>query len=221
MVVAIHQPNFLPFPGFFSKIVHSDVFVILDRAAFSKGSYTNRVKVLDEGRSRWITVPVRTAKRAGQEIREVEIDRSQNWERKILGSIRNAYSGMQYFEKWYDLLGVSLQDRKRLIQLNTALIYLVLSELNIPSRTVLESTLDLDSRLKGTVRLIEIVRVLGGDCYLSGFGGMEYQDESLFGENGIELKYRPELPSFFRNGLSILDALVQHDSDEIRNALEA
>ena len=59
-VVAIHQPNFLPWLGFFAKLARADVFVLLDDAQFQKkrGTGSNRVKLLVAGRAAWVTVPI-------------------------------------------------------------------------------------------------------------------------------------------------------------------
>src|SRR3546814_3690829 len=57
MIVAIHQPNYLPWLGYFHKIARADVFVFLDDVQFSKNGYTNRVRILGDGAARWLTIP--------------------------------------------------------------------------------------------------------------------------------------------------------------------
>ena len=80
MVISIHQPNFIPWIGYFHKIIHSDIFVLLDTVLFSKGSFTNRNKIkLSNGTDSWLTVPVITSKHQKQAINNVLIDYKKDW----------------------------------------------------------------------------------------------------------------------------------------------
>ena len=77
MKVAIHQPNYLPWMGYFHKMHHADVFIFLDDVQFTKGSHINRVKILSGKGPRWLTVPVVKVK-LGQNIIDVRPS-SNNW----------------------------------------------------------------------------------------------------------------------------------------------
>ena len=69
MLVAIHQPEHMPWLGFFEKFLRADVFVVLDDVQFSKGDFQNRNRVKGREGALWLTVPV--AHRFGQKINEV------------------------------------------------------------------------------------------------------------------------------------------------------
>ena len=89
-VVAIHQPNFLPWLGFFDKLARADVFVLLDSVQFprtSKGTWINRVKLLVGGRKQWATVPIVRSEGSVLPIAEVRIDEAQPWRKKLLRTI--------------------------------------------------------------------------------------------------------------------------------------
>ncbi len=101
-IVAIHQPNYLPWLGYFAKMARADVFVFLDDVQFSKQSYINRVQILrDDGCSRWLTVPVHVS--LGQAINEVRPAKA-GWARAHLDTLRGAYKAAPAFKVvWPDI----------------------------------------------------------------------------------------------------------------------
>ena len=82
--IAIHQPNFLPWFGFFEKIKRVDQFVFLDHVPYSKGSYTNRVQYFCKSsqKNKWLTVPIKNAP-LGTAIHEIKLAESSTWESKV------------------------------------------------------------------------------------------------------------------------------------------
>ena len=84
MIVAIHQPNYIPWLGFFYKIAKSDIFIFLDDVQYTKNSFINRNKIKTSQGSIWLTLPVRNKGRFGQLIREVELNESVPGVRNIL-----------------------------------------------------------------------------------------------------------------------------------------
>ena len=97
MIVAIHQPNYLPWLGYFYKIIHCDLFVFLDNVLHSKSGYTHRNRIKTKEGPRWVSVPLST-----KEIRinDVLISNDRNWRSKHRNLIINAYGGAPYFEKY-------------------------------------------------------------------------------------------------------------------------
>lgn len=213
-VVAIHQPNFLPWLGFFYKWSHSDVFVRYDDVQFVRRGYTNRVKIKTQRGAAWITVPVKQKGNYHQVIGEIEIDREVNWKRKMTGTLTTCYSRAPFYKTYFPRLEEILaNDHCLLAQLNTDFLTWVSSELHIDVPMLDASSLDNISGAS-TERLVSVCRALEADYYLSGFGGQNYQEERLFVENGIQLKVYdfehpryPQLWGEFVPGLSILDLL--------------
>ena len=99
MIVAGHQPEFIPYMGFFSKISKADVFVIVDHIQFNKKYFQNRNKIKTREGWMWLTVPVITKGRFEQKIREVEINNSLNWQRKHWASITLNYQKAPFFKE--------------------------------------------------------------------------------------------------------------------------
>lgn len=226
LIVAIHQPNYAPWLGYFHKLARADLFVFLDDAQFSKGSYTNRVQILENGAPRWLTVPVRQA--LGTPINRVAVVRN-DWARAHLDTLRNAYPQAAHFRAVWTGVEALYADlpAEGLAQANAALIQRLAERLSIATPTRLASGLDVGAAA-GDDRLVAIVSALApGATYLSGKGGGNYQDPVKFEQAGLKLMYsqftHPEYdqhgPTFVA-GLSILDA-VFHLGWERTSALVA
>ena len=212
-VAAIHQPNYAPWLGYFHKMALADVFVFLDDAQFSKGSYTNRVQIAGHGAPRWLTVPVQHA--FGAAINAISPARP-DWTRAHLDTLLTAYRDAVYFrEAWPDVQAL-YEDlpSESLAAVNGALVARLAKGLGIETRTVTASSLDIGTAT-GDDRLIAICKQLGTDVtYLSGRGGAKYQDEAKFPASGISLQYTnfeqrsyPQGGAAFVAGLSVLDAI--------------
>jgi len=214
MILAVHQPNFLPWIGFFFKILRSDIFVLLDNVQFEKRGYTNRVKIKNiSSESQWITVPVLSKGKRFQNVEDVIIDNSQNWKRKIINSIKTNYNKAKYYDEFSEpMFGIINKSYQKLMDLNVDLIKWINGVLDIKTKIVFESSAG--SKGKSTDRLINLCLHFKIDKYLSGFGGGKYQDENRMKENNINLLYynfvHPNYLQCFKGfitGLSIIDFL--------------
>jgi hypothetical protein len=211
-VVAIHQPNFLPWLGFFYKMIKSDIFVFLDNVQFSKNSYQNRVKIKSSKGAIWLTVPV--LHNFGQLTNEVKINNKELWREKHLKTLELNYKKALFFKPVFELLQEVYfkEEWELLVDFNIELISKISNFLGFKTELIKASSLNV--RGKSTDLLIDIVKRLNGSIYLSGKGGANYQDEEKFRENGIELTYSdfkhpiyPQLWGEFIEGLSIIDLL--------------
>lgn len=212
MVVAIHQPNFLPWIGYFYKIKYCDVFVFLDNVQFSKNSYQNRVKIKTPQGASWLTEPV--IHKFGQLTNETKLNNQENWIEKHLRTFEMNYKKAKYFNEIYSLLESVYHKRKWefLCEINIALIDTICNYLEIKKNFLLASDLNVSG--SSTDLLIRIIKKVGGDTYLSGVGAKNYQNEDAFKMNNIELIYSnfrhpiyPQLWGDFIPGLSIVDLL--------------
>lgn len=214
ITAAIHQPNFLPWCGFFYKWLKSDLFVFLDDVQFIRRGYTNRVKIKAPRGERWLTVPVSKKGKYYQKVNEVEIEKDLAWKKKISGSIRACYGKAPYFKDYYPGFESLIEkEYTLLVDFNIALLEWLSSQLDIETKTVKASQLP-GITGESTERLVSICKAVGAKKYLSGFGGQKYQDEEIFRENNIELVVSdfvpPEYPQLwgeFIPGLSTLDLL--------------
>lgn len=225
MIAAIHQPNFLPWIGYFYKMSKADVFIILDDVQFSKNSYINRNKIKTPNGAIWLTLPVITSGKFGQKINEVEIKEFNKSRRKILDTIKMNYSRAEYFKNYFpELEEIFSQDYNSLSDLNINLILWIAQKLQITPVIKFSSSLPL-LEAEGTLRLINICKEIGADTYLSGFGGNNYQEEKLFNDNNIYLKtYDFKHPVYkqlwgnFEYNLSTID-LILNCGENSRNII--
>ncbi len=226
-IIGIHQPNYLPWLGYFNKIVRSDIFVFLDDVQFTKGGYINRVKIVSPIGSRWLTVPVKVS--LGDNINKVKpVD--YKWVSGHKDLLYNTYKKASAFnDVWSDIKEIydSIPSgSKNLAKINMEIIKRIAKKLNIKTRFVLSS--DMDVKGKSDDRLIEIITELASNAtYLSGKGGDKYQDPEKFKNAGITLEYlnfkHPVYPQANETnipGLSVLDAVFNLGWNEVSNLIK-
>jgi hypothetical protein len=218
-VVAIHQPNFLPWLGWFDKLARADVFVLLDHVQFprtSRGTYVNRVKLLVSGKPSWVTAPIVRASGSGQRIDEVRVDDSQPWRDKLLRTIEHNYRRAHAFDDVFPLVRVILEEpTDRLAELNEQGARRIAGALGLDESKFVRSS-SFETTSHATDLLIELTRAVGGTTYLAGnLAGSTYQEDEKFPEHDLELRSQqfrhPEYPQQvdpFEPGLSIVDALM-------------
>lgn len=195
MRVAIHQPNYLPWIGFFNKMAMVDVFVLLDTVQFSKDSYTQRTRIRTKDGWNWLTIPIER-KYHFKPIRDVLLPGDSKWRKKHKASIVSNYakSGFfdgQFVEAYYG------QDYHTLQAFNEAGILYVKEKLGITTKVIHASELRIDPELRSTDLLIDIVKKVGCDTYVSGMGGENYQEKERFDANGIHLEYARYQPAAY------------------------
>lgn len=212
-IIAIHQPQYLPYLGFFHKLVHCDVFVALDHIQFQKNGLQNRNKIKTSQGWQWLTVPV--LHRFGQLINEVQINNEVSWNRKHWSALVSNYSSAPYYEMYCQELKRFFEMKWRnLCELNMVLIHWAKDLLDIKTPILYSSALGVEGNQ--TKLLINICKALEAEHYLSGPGGKEYMDTSLFKNAGINVIWQeyvsPVYPQGFSNmgfmpNLSVVDVL--------------
>lgn len=205
-----HQPNFLPYMGFFYKMFKSDVFVLDDDVQYSSGAYhnTNFIKINDE-KCR-ITVPV--SYEYGDSINTVRMCYARDWGSKMLKTFRMNYGKAPFFDEGYSLLEKHIGVKhENIADLNISLIQEIASNFGVGCNIVVAST-DVPTKLKNQQRNVYQCVKLGGNVYYSGTGGSAYNDEEDFRKNGIRLIYSDYAPAAYRQGgnefienLSVID----------------
>ncbi|MBW3570225.1 MAG: WbqC family protein [Gemmatimonadetes bacterium] len=218
-VVAIHQPNFLPWLGWFDKLARADVFVLMDNTQFprtSSGTWVNRVRMLVGGGPGWVTVPVARAGRGLRMIHEMEIDDSSRWRDKLLRTLQASYGRAPHFGEVFPPLSEWIGNpTASLAEFNTAAIHGVAGLLGLDTgKLVRGSTLQAEGA--ATELLIGMTRAAGGTAYLCGGGAEGYQEDEKFSAAGVELVYQGFVPApypqgrapEFVPGLSVVDALM-------------
>lgn len=216
--MAIHQPTFFPWLGYFDKIVRCDLFLVLDNVQFPKkgGTWGNRVKLLVNGQAAWVTMPVMRNYHGVRTYAEMQIDNAGGWREKLQGSIHANYHRAPFFEEVSPALEELINNpTDRLTDYNLSAIISLAKALRIDdSKIILGSTLNVQG--SATDLLVSMVKAVNGTAYLCGGGAGGYQEDHKFSEAGLELIYQnyqhPIYPQRhapeFVPGLSVIDVLM-------------
>ena len=213
---AIHQPNYVPWPGYFHKLAAADVFVYLDAVQYPRGqSFAARNRIKTPNGVTYLTVPVSVPKGSEGKASYLEVDFADDkWRRKHLATVEQSYARAPHFDDVFALYSQQVEEAETLVGLNIGLIDAFASYLGIQTRRVRLSEL-LPSFGQKTDLIVDVARALDASAYLSGSGGgREYTDEAVLREHGIELRFDEfEYPRYeqlwgdFEPNLSVLDVL--------------
>jgi hypothetical protein len=223
--VAISQPTYLPWSGFFDLVDQVDQFVLLDDAQFVKQSWHQRNRIKSASGLQWLTVPVVFRGHLGQPLCEVMIRDPQFWE-KHARAVGVNYGRARYFERYYPALKEILENHSqggRLLDLNIDLIQWLARELSVTTPMVQSSKLNVEG--KRSARLVSLCKLLGAKDYLSPRSATYLlEDVGLFEESGLKVWFQNYVPSTYDQRFppfaayaSALDMLFNHgpESGEI------
>ena len=226
MKLAIMQPYFFPYIGYFQLIAGVDKFVFYDDVNFIKNGWINRNRLYLSGDVRYITVPLSGAS-PHQKINQVQIQMNDNWRKKMLESIRHAYSKAPYFTDVFALLTHVLSARDECIAtLAKKSVVAVSNYLGIKVQFVDSSDIYQNADLNGAQRVIDICLNESASHYYNLPGGKALYNSDEFTSKGValgfinaKLKPYPQLSKEFAPGLSIVDVLMFNDVSSIREML--
>ena len=216
MIVSIHQPNYLPWLGYFDKIARSDVFVIFDDVQYprgKKGFFGNRNQIKTNNGKMWLTVPV-IGKSEFKNFNEIEIN-YDGWNEKHVQNIYNFYKKAPYFDKYFDSIKSILTTRySNLSELSTKLILYFIEVLEIDTKVMYSS--EFQTEKTGGDKILYILEQLNATEYISGTGpgSLRYINEKDFYDRNIKLTWQEyEHPEYtqlygeFISHLSVIDLL--------------
>lgn len=223
MIVAIHQPHYLPWLRYMHKMASCDVFVLLDDAQFTKNGWQNRNRIKGPHGPVLLTVPVRSA--SFKPISEVEITSDSPWREKHWKSLLFNYGKAPFFRQHAEIFEQVFRSRwDRLAALSVFLLEAVARAMGINTPLVRSSSLGIPG--SGTTRLIDLCRGLGAGHYLTGaFAAGNHLDAEAFAEAGISLqiqswdcpRYRQQFPAQgFLPELSVVDLLFNEGPQSLR-----
>jgi len=186
MIVSIHQPNYIPWLGYFYKIYQSDIFVFLDDVQFSnEGMHNYHYLKTPQGSFR-LKIPVE--KHAGDLIRDVTTKDQLGWKEKHLKTIESNYKKAAFFKQVFpDFAQVLSRDFTSLSEMNIAIIESILEKFGIGTRLIKSSEMGVES--KKEERVLDICNKLNATVYYSGTGAKAYQNPEDFNRRGLELLY--------------------------------
>jgi hypothetical protein len=217
MLLTAHQPNYLPYPGFFQKIAAADQFLIVDTTQFVKrGPYgwIHRNRIHGPNGSQWLSLPVLHKGKFDQSIDQAQLNPRVEWAQKHWRAIEWNYQRTPYWDRYSTRLReLYRQAWSHLSPFTTELIRWFLAQLELTQPVHLAS--QLRARGKSTEYIVEFCLELAATAFLSGVHGRDYLEVERFGAAGLELKFQSyEPPRYPRPGwppasenLSMLDML--------------
>ncbi|WP_353439154.1 WbqC family protein [Polynucleobacter sp. UK-FUSCHL-C3] len=229
-IIAIHQPNFFPWLGYFDKIRRADIFIFLDDSQYQKtgGNWSNRVKLLINNEARWLTAPVERSFNGMRNINEMVFSSREEWRSKTLKTLLFAYRGAPFFDETYSIIEPLVKNpQDNVAEYNIYAIKALVSALGYSTNSLICSS-DLPTSSFATERLVELIRHVSGTGYLCGGGASNYQEDEIFERVGIKLTYQnflhPTYSQFgnkeFFAGLSIVDALMNLGFNGVQQLLQ-
>jgi hypothetical protein len=217
-IVAIHQPNFFPWLGYFAKIAASDVFVFFDDVQYQKtgGSWSNRVKLLISDEARWATAAIDRNYHGTRTIREMHFLTNSPWRKKLLKSIEATYRRHPAYTDTMELFApLLLSQESNVAEYNIQGVTTIAKRLGLDTHKLYRSS-DFSHKGSSNELLCSITRWVGGSTYICGGGADGYQDEAVFKDRQVILQYQsfihPVYPQWgrkdFVSGLSVIDAAM-------------
>jgi len=223
MIVAINQPCYLPWRGFFALMKAADVFVFYDDVQFTSNtsrSFFARVQLKTDAGRRWLTVPVRKRGRFGQRIDETEV-LDDGWPARHCAAIRAALGPAPFAARLEPLLATLAGGAwPRLADLTVTTTLQMAEMLGLARRTLRASAMDIGGA--GTERVLAVCRALGATGYVTGHGALDYLEHEAFDAAGIAVEYMdydlapyPQRHGAFEPYVTALDLLANTGPDAL------
>ena len=225
MIVAIHQPEYLPWLGFFKKMMNVELFVFLDDVQFCKKGWQNRNRIRINDGTTLLSIPVHT--HSYPKINEVTIDNEKNWSIRHKKSILYNYARAPYFDEIKDFVEYIFEKKfQYLVDLNTEIIKFIMNELEIKSKIVFSSELEISK--KGSDRVIDICKAVGADHYITGtFWAESNLRVEEFKKSNIDVEFQKfqhpiykQIHGEFIPEMSIIDLLFNKGRKEAKKILQ-
>lgn len=213
MICTIHQPNYLPYLGFFEKAYNSDIFVLYDTTQFKKNDWQNRNKLCIPGGWQWISMPI--LHDFGQKIFEVKIKDPEKNLVKNWRSIKVTYGRAPFFKDYSPVYEeIYLSKKEYVADLNISIIKAAAGQLGLKTKFIKSSELP-EINSTSTQALIDITKHVNADTYISGAEGINYLDMDLWNSTGLKIIFQkythPVYTQFnsaeFQPYMNILDLL--------------
>jgi len=225
LMIAGHQPEYLPYIGFFNKLMLCAEFVVVDHVQFNKKTWQNRNRIRTAQGELLLTVPVLSKGSFEQAIGQVKINNNENWQKKNWQSIFLNYKKAPFFGAYKDFFE-DLYSKKweMLAELNEAIIRYIAGQLKIEKKIVKSSELGVTGQK--TDLLIDLCKKLKADAYLSGAGGRTYVDDAKMRAEGIASRYTDfkhpvykQLHDPFMPNMSAIDLLFNFGNEKSREII--
>lgn len=220
------QPYFLPYLGYFQLINAVDEFVIYDNIEYTKKGWFNRNRYLCNETDKYFTVPLEKDSDY-LDVRERRV--SSNFDKeKVKNQIKAAYKNAPYFEKVFPLFCecIDFEEQNLFLYIFNS-IKIIMEYLNIQTKVVISSTIEIDHSLKAQNKVLAICEARGATEYINPIGGLNLYDKKKFLNRGITLSFIEMTPQLeykqfnnkFISSLSIIDVMMFNSQEQISEML--
>ena len=228
MKLAIMQPYFLPYLGYWQMLNAVDRFILYDDVNYIKNGWINRNNLLDNGKPHFFTLALDGAS-SFKLINETHINGSPEARNKVLSYIKNSYRKAPFFKEVFPLI----ESIVNYPETNIALLLenhfrLIADYLQIGTEILVSSHIDKDCSLKAQDKVLDICKKQGAEIYINAIGGTELYSREDFAAQGIKLQFikmNPVEYQQFKNefvpNLSILDVMMFNPVEKIREYLDS
>lgn len=215
MIISFNQPAFIPWGGFFARLLSSDRMILLNDTVLAHGfTFVNRNRLKGPEGEVWITVPLKRKGRGAQKIKDLEIYEKERWKKKFLATLQHYYGHSSYFSPVVkEIRSAVNKPGQRFLDLATALLNILRTNFGIDREIVLQSDLQITG--KGTSLLVSIASKLQADEVILPHGSEKAVECAPFERSGIKVRFLryapPQYPQFWGNflwNLSVLDLLL-------------
>lgn len=207
MRIAAHQPNFLPWVGYFRKLAAVDVFVLLNDVQIPQGrSWASRTRIETPNGEQWLTIPIRRPHGSRTKYTEAVVEPGR-WLDKMRRTLVCSYARQPHYADVLDVLERDLicAPGRRLASINAELIANCNAALGIHTPMLNQSDMLPHSRVSGCSMIVELCTAAKADVYVSGIGARAYNNADEFARRGVKLQYIEHEPS-----LSIIDHAMRN-----------
>lgn len=227
MKLAIMQPYFVPYIGYWQLMNLVDCYVVYDDVNFIKGGWINRNRILIDNQAKYFNIPMLGAS-SNKLIKDIFVNNQQEIINKNLRILMNAYRKAPYFELVYPLMELILKcGKETLSEYIIYSFYIICKYLNIKTKLILSSSLEKDCTLKKQEKVLAICKLLNASEYYNAIGGQKLYNDLDFKEKGIKLKFintnyisYKQYGSEFQSNLSIVDVMMFNSREEVQNLLK-
>lgn len=226
MRLAIMQPYFLPYIGYYQLIRAVDTFIVYDNIKYTKKGWINRNRILLNNIDVMFSLPI---KKDSDILNVVERELSTNYDPiKLLNQFRGAYAHAPYFNRVFPLLKriICCDERNLFCYIHHSIVQ-ICDYLGITTEILISSNIAIDHHLKGQDKVLALCQAVGADTYINSIGGMELYDRDIFRAQGIELKFLKvksleylQFGAPFLPWLSIVDVLMFNSLDVVHTFID-
>lgn len=222
--IAILQPGYIPWLGFFEQMAYADIFVYMDDVQYTRKDWRSRNQIKVNGKGHWLSVPVKKMP-LETKLGDIEISYDEPWQQKHISSIRLAYCNTPYFQPLFDEIVVEIEAAHQYLwQLDVALVRVMAKHFAIQTPIAYSSSAPRITADKNG-RIVEICKYFDAHCLYDGKAAADFIDTSLFEDNGVKVIFQDYKHPVYTQGtgdfvpyMSALDLLF-HTGKTARDVL--